>query len=258
MNKLFYCISIICFLSIGCTSSSDKGLLEKASEGVKLGEAGTFNFVASDGLDITADYYPNENAKNIIILCHQADFSRGAYMQIAARLVDSGYACLALDLRNGGTVLDVENETAKRATEQGLSTNYIDALVDIKSAVDMVSENTSKEIYLWGSSYSASLALVAANGDDRIKKVIAFSPGEYFGNQSTIRPLLEGYETRTFITGSQAEYDIAVRPMLNNLPKWTTTSFKPDFPGDHGSKTLWDNSPTSDKMYVRVFRFLRN
>ena len=116
MKKLFYIIIGLVVLG-GCSKSSSEegsseGNLDKEIIDVPLGEAVKVTFNSKDGLPITADFYQNPNAKSIIILCHQAGFSRGEYKEIAPRLVDSGYACLAIDLRSGNQVNEVINETA--------------------------------------------------------------------------------------------------------------------------------------------------
>jgi len=41
--------------------------------------------------------YPNDGASEIVLLFHQAGFSRGEFKNIAPRLVDSGFECLAVD-----------------------------------------------------------------------------------------------------------------------------------------------------------------
>ena len=61
------------------------------------------NFKAADNLEITADWYsiPDSTAP-IIILYHQAGWSRGEYIEIAPKLNAMGFQCLAVDQRSGG------------------------------------------------------------------------------------------------------------------------------------------------------------
>ena len=256
MNKLFYFFIISVMLLVACSSNTDKGNLAAVSNNAKLGEAGKVTFQSLDSLEITADYYPNNDAERIIILCHQASFSRGAYKDIAPRLVDSGYACLAIDLRSGNMAKEVLNETANRAREQGLSQKYADAKQDIQAAINFVAENSTKEIYLWGSSYSASLSLIIAKENDRVKKVVAFSPGEFLGNQETVRSAIPDLDKPVFITGGEAEYKIVVQPIVDILPKLNVKAVKQKM-GNHGSKTLWDNNENTKNLYDELFRFLK-
>ena len=258
MNKLFYLILMFLVAIVGCSSDqTDSGKrldrLDATSE-VDSNSVHTLTFLSKDSLEITADYYPNKEAEHLIVLCHQADFSRGEYVEIAQRLVDSGYACLAVDLRSGGTIKGVVNETHQRAIEQGKPFGYLDARKDIEAAIDFVAANSSKDVYLWGSSYSASLAMMIAAKDARIKRVIAFSPGEYFGNQSTVRSAIIELTKPLFITSSKAEYKLIVAPLIAVLPKHNVVAFQPSISGDHGSKMLW--SAAGDETYAELFKFL--
>lgn len=257
MKQLFYWIMLIAVSFTACNSEEQRasGPLDQMA----LGEGDTdgyktITFLSKDSLEVTADLYPNEEAKSLIILCHQADFSRGIYRNIAKRLVDSGYACLAIDQRSGREVYGVVNETNKRALELGKPTDYKSARQDVEAAIDYVSANSTKQVYLWGSSYSASLALMIGAEDDRVKRIVAFSPGEYFDNQSTVRNSIFDLTTPVFITSSAAEYDMVVAPLVNVLPTHNALIFKPELSGDHGSKALFSNA--GDETWEALFGFL--
>ncbi|HLP14516.1 MAG TPA: hypothetical protein VK177_21475, partial [Flavobacteriales bacterium] len=99
---------------------------------------GTIEFNAADGLAITADSYEVLPGEKYILLCHQAEFSRGEYIETAKKLNEMGYNCLAIDQRSGEMCNDVVNETAKRAREQKKKTDYKDAEQDIVAAVDYI------------------------------------------------------------------------------------------------------------------------
>ncbi|MEY2924692.1 MAG: hypothetical protein RLZZ337_1240 [Bacteroidota bacterium] len=258
MKKLFYFIVFGTLAIIGCSGdgSGKKEVLEEQATDVEKGSFKTVTFLSSDSLEITADYYPNPDAKAIIVMFHQSSFSRGEYKDIAPRMVDSGYACLAVDLRSGNFVYDIINQTAAKAKAKGLNPSYLDALVDVKVAIDFADQNSNREIYLWGSSYSAGLALIAAKEDERVKRVIAFSPGEYFSNQSTVRSRILGLNIPIFITGSNEEYDMIIKPLVEVLPKHNVVTFRPESISDHGSKTLWPTSSSSEITYSKLFEFL--
>jgi hypothetical protein len=51
-------------------------------------------FLSQDNLVITADLYVAKATSKPILLCHQAEFSRGEYLEIAPELVKSGFTCL--------------------------------------------------------------------------------------------------------------------------------------------------------------------
>ncbi len=256
MSKLFYLILIALAFISGCssdTSDSDKELDNAAVE-VALGGSKTVEFYAEDSLMVTADFYPNAEAKALIILCHQAGFSRAEYKDIAPRLIDSGYACLAIDQRSGNEVYGVANETFKRANDLNLPISYLEARKDVEAAINYAAENSNMDIYVWGSSYSASLALMVANSDERVKKAIAFSPGEYFNDRNLLKTSVVGMKVPVFVTGSLAELEMVVDPITNIIPKNNLVYFKPTFPSDHGSKAL--NTAMAEEIYTALFDFL--
>jgi len=170
------------------------------------------SFKAKDGLEVTADLYlTKDNKAPIIILFHQAGWSRGEYKEIAPKLNKLGFNCLAVDQRSGGEVNDVNNETFKKAESKGLSTNYVDALPDMNAAIDYVKTNykNSSKILIWGSSYSAGLVLKIAAERNDIDGVLAFSPAEYYGKmgkpEDWITSTAKEITVPTFITSAKLE-----------------------------------------------------
>ena len=71
-------------------------------------------FQSKDDITITADCYKVDESSPYILLFHQAGSSRGEYKEIAGKLTNLGYNCLAVDLRSGNEVNNVVNETARR------------------------------------------------------------------------------------------------------------------------------------------------
>ena len=100
----------------------------------------TNEFPAPDDLKITADLYlvSEEKQTPLIVLCHQAGWSRGEYREIAPKLNQLGFNCLAIDQRSGGKVNDVPNETVRAALAAKKATTFIDAEQDIIAAIKWV------------------------------------------------------------------------------------------------------------------------
>lgn len=143
----------------------------------------TVNFITTDGLKVFADYYSgNGRHSPLIILYHQAGYSRGEFRDIAPRLVDLGFNVLAVDLRSGDMLNQVTNLTEKEALKHGKSTAFVDVIPDLEASYDYAKNQIkSKKIIYWGSSYSASLGFyMAAKHPTDYKALIAYSPGEYF------------------------------------------------------------------------------
>ena len=116
------------------------------------------NFKSKDGLLITADYYPVENAKGMNLLCHRSHCNRAEYRETAPKFNKLGYACLAIDQRSGMKVFGASNETKDRAKAQKLPTGYLDARPDVEAGIDYAFKlNNNRPIILLGSSYTCLL-----------------------------------------------------------------------------------------------------
>lgn len=215
----------------------------------------TVTFQSADGITITADHYVSSTQNPYIILLHQAGYSRGEYRETAPKLTNFGFNCLAVDLRSGNEVNFVKNQTAFEANSKGLPTSYIDALPDIKAAIEYVASRTTKPIILLGSSYSASLALIEAATNFKVKAVIAFSPGEYFSDKSFVKKSTEKLFVPVLSLSSKLEYP-AMDEMLKHLPKKHLTLFKPSQgEGIHGSRSLWESNPNNQEYWMALTMF---
>ena len=253
MRTVFYLF--LALLIAACNPSGPADGYEDSSEYSldDLSEKTTITFPSKDSLLITADVYPNKGARKLILLFHQARFSRGEYVDIAPKLVEKGYACMAVDLRSGREANEVVNETFNRALTKGLSTNYQDARIDMQAAIAYAKEHSIKEIVLWGSSYSATLALIEGKEDPKVVKVVAFSPGVYFGNPETVKQQVIGYTKPVFVSCTANEVKV-LSDIITLLPGEYTT--KVENAGDHGSKSLWTEKPGSDSLFLKVVQFL--
>jgi len=218
-------------------------------------------FSSKDGIKITAEYYRvHPDTVPLIILFHQAGWSRGEYLEIAPRLNQLGFNCLAVDLRSGKTVNNVENETYIEAKKRMKETNYLAAEIDIISALDYALNIAGGKIIIWGSSYSASLALkVAAQYQDNIHAVIAFSPGEYFRSFGKPADFISNSVVNlyipAFITCANREKD-KCEIIFNRIPSENKTFFIPENSGNHGSSALWNIHYDSKEYWTAVESFL--
>jgi alpha-beta hydrolase superfamily lysophospholipase len=219
-------------------------------------------FSSKDGISITAKTYIENSKENpFIILFHQAAWSHGEYQEIAPKLNELGYNCLAIDLRSGGEVNGIVNQTHKNAKENGKSTNYIDAYVDMHAALDFVIKTYNpKNLIIWGSSYSAALSLkLAVENTGKVHGVLSFSPGEYFAELG---------KSSTFITNSVKELKcpVFITSAKNEKSKWESiyeaiptkdkTYFLPETKGNHGSRALWQKFEDNKDYWIAVNNFL--
>jgi alpha-beta hydrolase superfamily lysophospholipase len=215
------------------------------------------SFPSVDGLPISANLYNNNKRFPVILLCHQARYNKAEYDEIAINLYKKGFNLIAIDQRSGGTLSGKENETFVQATKLGKPTNYLDAEQDIHAAIDFAYKKYNKKIILWGSSYSSTLALYFANANDKIKAVIAFSPGDYFGEQKkSLKEELSNFCKPMFVTSSSEEAPELKKLLTNIAWNKSQVQFIPKEKGKHGSKALWKDNPDNEEYWIALNVFL--
>lgn len=226
------------------------------SFGLTAQESVEFN--AKDGIKITGDYYAHESSQApLILLFHQAGYSRGEYKPIAAHLNDLGFSCLAIDQRSGNKVNGVENQTKKEAKKMGKPTSYVDAFVDLEAALNYANTELNREqVIVWGSSYSSSLVFILANKyPNKVKALLAFSPGEYFSfEEKKVEDFAKGVKCPVFVTSSKGEFN-SWEGIYANV-KGEKSSFIPEQKGFHGSKALWVEKEGNKYYWEAVTKFL--
>jgi len=214
-------------------------------------------FQAEDGLKVTADLYMKNYQLPFILLFHQGESSRGEYTEIAARLLKLDYNCLAVDLRAGEKMNYITNETAERAKVQNIPASYLDSQKDIRASIDYVLKYNNKPVILFGSSYSASLSLMIAKGNDRVRAVIAFSPGEFFRPEVVVKDAISGLNKPVFVSASDIEYEY-IEEMLSGLPSENMFIYRPGSgKGVHGAKALWSSTDSSSECWLELMLFFK-
>ncbi len=216
------------------------------------------SFSSGDGIKVTADLYMTADSKApMIILYHQAGYSRGEYREIAPKLNALGFNCMAVDQRAGDSVNGVINETHREARSKNLPTEYLDALTDIEAAYVYVRHGLKPDkILLWGSSYSAALMFYMGSGHHKnLSGILAFSPAEYFKvNRKEIRDFARRVTAPVFISSARSEYE-EWKPIYEAVPG-EKRSFLPEDEGRHGSKALWSDNPGHELYWNAVEDFL--
>lgn len=223
----------------------------------------TQEFASGDNLTITADLYiANENKGTpFIILCHQAGWSRGEYREIAPKLNELGFNCMAIDQRSGGAINDVKNETHLKAKAANKGTDYVDAEQDILAAIKWVRANQAQgKVILWGSSYSSALALrIGGEHPDLLDGILAFAPGEYFGRSGKpnnwITTSAKKIADPAFITSAKNEFS-KWKGIYEAIPGDTKAKFVPKTKGNHGSRALWEKFDDHTDYWNSVQTFL--
>ena len=256
MKKLFVLFfPVFLFVSLGSF-----GFNNETPERQELGEMITTTFKAADGLTVTADVYATKNPDAPwIILFHQAGYSRGEYREIAPKLNDLGFNCMAVDQRSGEGVNGVENETFKAAKSKNLKTKYPDAYPDLEAALQHVKNKfKSKKTIIWGSSYSASLVFIlASNYQSDVAALAAFSPGEYFTfDGKKIANYAAEVACPVFVTSSKSEHK-DWKKIFENVTTKAKVGFLPSEKGFHGSKALWSSKEGHEEYWDALTKFLK-
>ena len=213
-------------------------------------------FMADDGLTVSGTFYRADQPKALILLFHQAGSSKEEYATIAPKLVDAGYAALAVDQRSGGSMFG-KNETAARMP-QGAS--YGDALHDLNAALSWA-RTMNLPVIVWGSSYSSSLVFeLAAKHPGEVAAVLSFSPGEYLGPGTPVRDAAAKVKVPVFVTAAKDPGELsAAKAIFDAVPATDKVFAQPAIAGVHGSSTLIDaRNPTGAKdNWQPVFAFLK-
>ncbi len=220
----------------------------------------TITFTTKDNVVVTADIYLTEKKDApFILLFHQAMFSRGEYIEIAPKLNDLGFNCIAIDQRSGLKVNGIKNQTHKDAIKKDKKTKYKNAYPDLEATLNYVKQTYSpKKIIIWGSSYSSSLVFILAAKHKEISALLSFSPGEYFTFENKkIADWAKEVECPVFVTSSKKEAD-ECSLIFKNTQNKMSIQFVPDISGFHGSKALWENKKGHEKYWFAVKLFLNN
>ncbi len=226
----------------------------------QVAEMKTITLKSADSLDVKADvYYSGYPEAPVILLFHQAGYSRGEYREIAPKLNTWGFSCIAIDQRSGKGVKDVENETFLMAQKLGKGTAYPDAMPDLEAALAYAAkEFKDNKIIIWGSSYSAALSFVLGSRKyEKVIAILAFAPGEYFEFEGRkIKDYAAEVNVPVFITSSFGEHKFW-KEIFDTIPVPTKRYYLPDSAGYHGSKALWTEHPGHEGYWDAVERFLQ-
>lgn len=221
-------------------------------------------FSAPDSVTITADLYlTNPENSPMIVLFHQAGWSRGEYLEIAPKLNKLGYNCIAIDQRSGEKINEISNITYLDAKVKSKPTTFIDAEIDMNAAIDYVKKTYAKasKLIIWGSSYSAALALKIAGERKDVDAVLAFAPGEYFKRfgkpQDYIAEQAQHIKIPVFITSAKKEKE-SWWSIFEIIPSKNKQYFLPETEGQHGSRALWEKFPEHKAYWKAVTSFLKS
>jgi pimeloyl-ACP methyl ester carboxylesterase len=214
-------------------------------------------FTAEDGLNVRGDLYLKNNQMPFIILCHQDGANRSEYFEVAPRLLNLNYNCLAIDLRTGGKSGFTQNETAIRASSENRDVKPLDATADIMAAIRYAKKLNNKPVVLLGSFSSASLCFITAAGNPDVMAIIALSPGEYFQPWKTLAREVEKNTQMVFVSATQTDYAY-LQQLMSALPSHRLTLFKPEkSKGFRGTAALTSAGESNSEYWFALMMFFK-
>ena len=215
------------------------------------------DFASEDGLLIRGNLYEVGKDKPVILLMHQAGYNRFEYSDIAPKLNEMGFNCLAIDLRSGGKFDGKPNSTNTNAIAKGLKPVFIDAQQDVRAAITFLNKKYTQNVIIWGSSYTSSLALLEGAGNAHVKAILSFSPGDYFGKtRPSLATVFANIDKPFFVTSSQAEAKAITALRGDSKLKTNQSQFIPVSNGYHGSRVLWEGQTGASEYWAAVTDFL--
>lgn len=215
------------------------------------------DFYSSDSLLITANHYLSRPEDPYILFFHQEHSSRGEYDSIAERFVKMRYNCLAVDLRVGDNYGYVNNRTAPRARKMKLSSRH-GIEKDIHAAITFAGEMSDEKVILLGSSLSATLALKVASENERVKAVMAFSPGEYLRPRHSLKRIFKKLSIPVYLACNPVEYPYLLEA-IDGIEEGTVTLFEPpENTTERASGMLRRSNPSYDEYWFSVLIFIKS
>jgi pimeloyl-ACP methyl ester carboxylesterase len=198
-------------------------------------------FFSSDSSKIRGNLYLRDYNLPFMILCHGEATDRNEFSDIAPRLLNLNYNCLAIDM---GTSGDHNFSPAN-------------AQISIRAAIAYVKRFSSQPVVLLGSSWSASLCLLEASSNPQIRAIVALSPGEYFQPRILMSDVVKKIRQPVFICGTRAEFSY-LQKMVEERTADGVTLFQPEKgKGVHGAAALSANDITRDEYWFALMMFFK-
>ncbi|MCC7477656.1 alpha/beta fold hydrolase [bacterium] len=131
-----------------------------------------------------------------VLLLHMRGSDKAAWKGLPRKLVDEGFAVLALDLRGHGESLDSFGRPLPLQSMQ--DSDYQNMIFDLGAGHDFLAAQAGvdpERLAIIGASIGANLGLIYCAGDRRVRTVVALSPGM---NYRSLEPLgyMDGVDKR--------------------------------------------------------------
>lgn len=128
-------------------------------------------FETQDSFRIAGDYYPGGGRRGVILL-HMMPADRKSWVAFAAKLQQSGFSVLAIDLRGHGASQGGPSGYRRFSDLEHQASKF-----DVDAAAGFLKERGIRELHLVGASIGANLALEYAVNHQEVRTAILLSPG---------------------------------------------------------------------------------
>ncbi|MBU0646623.1 alpha/beta fold hydrolase [Patescibacteria group bacterium] len=209
----------------------------------------TIALTTADHLTIIGDYYPAQGNKFAILL-HMMPATKESWRPFAGKLVNAGYACLAIDERgHGASTQGGELRYREFSPEQQQA-----KILDVNAACDYLKTQGAieAEIVCIGASIGANLSLQWLKEHPQSKAAIALSPGlDYHGvlTEPAIAGLAPG-QLAILVASEEDTMSFKSNQRLHELNPAQTKVFA--FSGLGHGTTITDNKPAFIDELIQV------
>ncbi|NQU98950.1 alpha/beta fold hydrolase [Candidatus Woesearchaeota archaeon] len=159
------------------------------------GDVNPFFIKASDGVKISANFFPAESEKGVILL-HMLNHGKNDWNDFVPVLNENGYNVLAIDMRGHGL--------SELDWREFSDVEFSRAVLDVAAAKSHLEENGVSEFGIIGASIGANIALKYAAQDKEIKSIILLSPSLNYRGVTTSDNILK-YDRAVFTVTSSKD-----------------------------------------------------
>jgi pimeloyl-ACP methyl ester carboxylesterase len=240
--RRFRVIWLILLVSLVVISAHDPVLgyiSEKPSPAPSDGQS--YYLETQDGYYVAAWYFPpHEDKSPGVILLHQRGADKSSWGDMPAKLVEEGFAVVAIDLRGHGETLNPEKK--KIDLEQLTADDYQLMIHDVAAAHQLLGDFPavdSNRVAIIGASIGANLAMMYGAVDQRVITTVALSPGlDYFGLQPAEYLKQYGRRALYLIVAKGDEYAYQSCLQLEEESVADPVSLRPFEGAEHGTQLL--------------------
>lgn len=132
------------------------------------------NLTASDGLSISANFYPSTEGRGWLLLTHMMPATKESWNTFAKEMQNKGYSSIAIDLRGHG-----ESAGGPDGYRNFSDAEHQAGILDLESAWDFLKSRgaSSEKTTVIGASIGANLSLQFLEKNQEIAKGVLLSAG---------------------------------------------------------------------------------